>query len=438
MTIHNNQKETRMKKTPVFLELHVLRNVPSANLNRDDNNQPKTAYFGDKLRSRISSQSIKRAIRTSHLFATGVGDNIGVRTKHLVRLVAEELSNAHGFSIEDANNLALVGLTDLGFGKITEKRTSVLVYIAKEHVRGIARYLAEQAEVIRALLADSPESKQDDDTKSSKGDKKKARDKKADSEKGGKTTKDERLVAIQKELTAILSSPKGSMKSVGSADIALFGRMLAEFPEINVDAACHVAHVISTNQLRSEFDFFTAVDDINEDDGTQGAGMMGMKGYNSACFYAYSVVDIPLLVENLGGDKTMALDGVDAYIRASVLAMPTGSQASTAAYVPPSFIHAVVRYGSAPLSLVNAFESPVRPTQDQSGERSLLENSVVRLCSHWKKVGSVFGSTTTKSFVIDLTTSSSESNAFKSEEVKSTFDDLLLSVRSAIADQLGV
>jgi hypothetical protein len=75
-----------------------------------------------------------------------------------------------------------------------------------------------------------------------------------------------------------------------AVDVALFGRMLADMPEANQDAACQVAHAISTHRVEREFDYFTAVDDKGDAD-ESGAGMIGQVEFNSATFYRYAALD---------------------------------------------------------------------------------------------------------------------------------------------------
>ena len=91
-------------------------------------------------------------------------------------------------------------------------------------------------------------------------------------------------------------------------DLALFGRMLADLPEKNTDAACQVAHAISTHAVEREFDFYTAIDDLKPDD-TSGADMMGTVEFNSACLYRYAVINWDKLVENLQEDGILAKKG---------------------------------------------------------------------------------------------------------------------------------
>src|SRR3989304_10622478 len=137
-----------------------------------------------------------------------------------------------------------------------------------------------------------------------------------------------------------------------AVDVALFGRMLADMPEKNQDAACQVAHAISTHSVEREFDFYTAVDDLKPED-TAGADMMGTIEFNSACFYRYAVVDWEKLTSNLQGDTGLAEKGLRAFLEGFVVAAPTGKQKTFAAHNPPEFVAVSVRRHTAPRSLAN-------------------------------------------------------------------------------------
>ncbi|GFP20300.1 CRISPR system Cascade subunit CasC, partial [Candidatus Hakubella thermalkaliphila] len=162
-------------------------------------------------------------------------------------------------------------------------------------------------------------------------------------------------------------------------DIALFGRMLAEQPGRNTDGSCQVAHPISTHKVDMEFDFYTAVDDLNPKE-EPGAGMMGVVRFNSACYYRYALVDRDQLARNLAS-KTERTNGawiqaletndyeesdkvIEAFLEAMVYAIPTGKQNSFAAQNLPSFGLFVRRKDGVPISLANAFCKPVRSTKD--------------------------------------------------------------------------
>ncbi len=148
-----------------------------------------------------------------------------------------------------------------------------------------------------------------------------------------------------------------------AADVAMFGRMLADLPEKNVDAACQVAHPISTHAVgRGEDDYFTAMDDL-QPTGEPGASQIGTTEFNSACYYRYANINTEQLAENLNGNNALAKRAAQAFLQAFIRAIPTGKQNSFASPTPPSFVLAVVReYGGC--SLANAFETPVESVRD--------------------------------------------------------------------------
>jgi CRISPR system Cascade subunit CasC len=152
--------------------------------------------------------------------------------------------------------------------------------------------------------------------------------------------------------------------------------MLAVMPEKNQDAACQVAHAISTHAVEREFDFYTAVDDLKPED-TAGADMMGTVEFNSACFYRYAVVDWAKLVDNLQKDTDLAAKGLRAFLEGFVVAEPTGKQNTFAAHNQPEFVSISVRRNTAPRNLANAFETAVRVRKDK--DESLTRELATRL-----------------------------------------------------------
>lgn len=328
----------------MYIELHMIQNFAPANLNRDDTNNPKDCEFGGVRRARVSSQCIKRAIRNEPIFAATTGVTIGKRTKRVV----ERLRGQIGDAKPEAEVNAVLPVFVTSFLSKMDKdgqRTAVLLYLSA----------AEIANVANRLLANWPE----------------LVDEKKQSEAVGRLTKE-----LVKEFKDRTSAP----------DIALFGRMLAEKPELNIDAACQVAHALSTHRVSMEMDFYTAVDDLNPDD-TAGAGMMGFTGYNSACFYRYARLDWEQLIKNLDYDQELGKRTVEGFLRAAVAAVPTGKQNNFAAQNPPSFLLAVVRKGGAGWSLANAFERPVRATRDGG----LVEPSVQALDAYWGRITKTYG-----------------------------------------------
>ncbi len=172
---------------------------------------------------------------------------------------------------------------------------------------------------------------------------------------------------------------KQALRWVAAPDIALFGRMLADKPETNIDAACQVAHAISTNSIagRTPIDYYTAVDELKQAD-DPGAGFLDVAYFNSACFYRYARIDFDQLKKNLGGDKELAVRSVKAFLRASEAAIPSGKKNAFAQQCRPSFMLAVVRSSESDgWSLVNAFQKPIDVRN--RGEEDLVLTSVKRL-----------------------------------------------------------
>lgn len=325
----------------MFIELHMIQNFAPSNLNRDDTNNPKDCEFGGHRRARISSQSLKRAIRHEPVFATTTQAAVGQRSKWLTRPIKKMLVEA-GKNESEATAVATAFVTDYAAksDKKNPEKSSVLIYFSQEEVQKVVDGLLADWETAVSLAP------------------------------SGKSLPD-LVKAITKETEKRTSAP----------DIALFGRMLAEKPELNIDAACQVAHAISTHRVNMEMDFYTAVDDLqtSEQDEGAGASMMGFTSFNSACFYRYARIDWRQLVNNLGGDKALAQRTVEGFLRAAVDAIPSGKQNSFAAQNPTSLAVAVVREDGKSWNLANAFETPVRAKRDSG----LIEPSIQALDTFW-------------------------------------------------------
>ncbi|MFZ2486482.1 MAG: type I-E CRISPR-associated protein Cas7/Cse4/CasC [Anaerolineae bacterium] len=334
----------------MYLEVHLIQNFAPANLNRDDTNNPKDCEFGGVRRARISSQCIKRAIRTEPIFTQTTGVEVGERTKRVVERLSKQIGDRNPSSSEAEVILPAVVTPLLSKMDKDGQRTAVLLYLSASEIASISDRILENWQE----LADE-----------------------------------------QKRSGAVSSIVKETVKEykgrTSAPDIALFGRMLAEKPELNIDAACQVAHALSTHRVAMEMDFYTAVDDLNPDD-IAGAGMMGFTGYNSACFYRYARLDWQQLLDNLNGDTDLALRTVTGFLLASVQAVPTGKQNSFGAQNPPSFLLAVVRDGGNSWSLANAFEKPVRAV----GDSGLVHPSVKALDSYWGRLENVYGTNSIK------------------------------------------
>ena len=334
----------------MLLELHIIQNFAPSNLNRDDTGAPKSCEFGGYRRARISSQSIKRAIR-GEFDAGGLvpAEERATRSKRFVGEVAERLVKA-GRDSATAPAVAEAGLALLDIKLAKDQKTEYLLFLGEREVAAIADFCNEQWDSLAA----------------------------ATEKKGKKDTKDEATKKLAAELAKSLDGGK-------AADLALFGRMLADLPERNIDAASQVAHAISTHQVSSEFDYYTAVDDLKPED-TAGADMIGTVEFNSACFYRYANIDIGQLTKNLGGDLELVEATLKAFLLASRDAIPTGKQNSFAARNAPAFFFTVVRDRGA-WSLANAFVEPVRAGRDGS----LIACSIKALDAHWGELVAMYG-----------------------------------------------
>jgi CRISPR system Cascade subunit CasC len=371
-----------------FLEFHLIQNFAPSNLNRDDTGAPKDAMFGGHRRARVSSQCFKRAVRLS-AGSQGLlpAANLGVRTQKLKdmlvrRLTARDPQEAAA-KVEAA--LAGAGLTLKDNGK-----TEYLVFLGEGEVAALAALIDQQWDEVTA----STEKKSKKDAKASAGS------------------------DIGKKVKALMDGGK-------AVDVALFGRMLADLPAVNQDAACQVAHAISTHRVEREFDYYTAVDDQGDDDET-GAGMIGQVEFNSATFYRYAVMDLHKLLSNLQDDRELALSALRAFTLAFARALPSGKQNSFAAHNPPEFVGVCIRH-AAPMSLVNAFERPVSPRRDES----LSSQSVREMAAYEARLAAVYGSAQDQWLTLDLSGQWPEGRGL----VQPTLPALAEAVR-ALADQV--
>ncbi len=320
-----------------FVEIHVLQNFAPSNLNRDDTGAPKDAFFGGTRRARVSSQCIKRAVRKffqDQAIAKGwlfSSEDVAVRTKRLMGELVNRLVHKNKRPEEEAIAKVRLALAAVELSVKDDGKTEYLLFLGQREIDHLAETIEGNWD---SIVAGAPA---------------------AEGQKASKAKKDA-AKAASPELKKALGSVMNGGKSV---DIALFGRMLADMPENNQNAACQVAHAISTHAVEREFDFYTAVDDLKPED-TAGADMMGTVEFNSACFYRYAIVDWAKLVENLQDDSELAASGFKAFLEGFVVAEPTGKQNTFAAHNPPEFVAITVRHGGAPRNLANAFEKPVR------------------------------------------------------------------------------
>jgi CRISPR system Cascade subunit CasC len=177
-----------------------------------------------------------------------------------------------------------------------------------------------------------------------------------------------------------------------SVDIALFGRMVADSADLNVEAATQVAHALSVHRSEVESDYYTAVDDRNADS-ESGAGMIGTVDFNSATLYRYAAVDVNALHANLGAGykkpeeaPVPAAEAAAAFVEAFVTSLPTGKINTFGNHTLPAVVIVKVR-SRRPISFVEAFESPVR----QGSEGGFLAQACARLATYVPQLESAYG-----------------------------------------------
>lgn len=327
----------------LYIDVHVVQTVPPANLNRDDQGNPKEAIYGGVRRSRVSSQAWKRASR-QHFDAQAPQSDRATRTKRITAELMTRISRNTGLNREDAGRIAAALLAQLGLSQGKKAGdTAYLLFYGNAQLDAVAALVTDRAADLAAL------------------------DEKA-------------LTEAVKELPVA-----ENFKTGHPVGVALFGRMVADIPKLNVDAAVQVAHALSTHETQLEFDYFTAVDDQNEQDET-GAGMIGTIGFNSATLYRFATVGFAQLAANLGGDTEAALDALDRFVDSFALSAPTGYQNSFAHRTRPSLVAVVVRTDQ-PVNLVSAFEEPV------AAEAGIQANSARRLAEEHITATQVWGDT---------------------------------------------
>jgi CRISPR system Cascade subunit CasC len=329
----------------MLIEIHMIQNHSPANLNRDDLGAPKTCWFGGVLRSRISSQCIKRSIRMSDEFHKLLG---GIRTRQLAKLIVDEAAEKKDGAKRVEKILELCGLKPKkGRGEESgeegapaSEKSKMLVYTTRGAIKEMAALFQSAGGKSDAALAQA-------------------------------------FGKLIEERTAV-------------PDMALCGRMLETgvLKNTTVDAALQVAHAISTHEARPEVDYYVAADDERGEDA--GAGYVDEAMFASACFYKYFSIHWETLVKNLSGfpgnKEPLAAHTIGAFLRGAALVTPSGKQNSFAAHNPPEGILVEMRKKKTPISYANAFAKPV-----ETGERDIVSQSVAQLAQYVHDLDAGFG-----------------------------------------------
>lgn len=322
----------------------MLVSYPPSNLNRDDLGRPKTAIMGGKQRLRISSQSLKRAWRQSDIFKESLKGFIGIRTKEMGVKINESLITGKKLvdliSVPDSTNPTRTAVPEAKakkwtemiagrFGKLKSDSFEVeqMVHFSPEEIGGIDNLLD--------ILA----------------------------ERGTDPTDDELKLLRHDHVTA---------------DIAMFGRMLASSPEYSNEAAVQVSHAVTVHESPVEDDYFTAVDDLNRGIEDVGAGHVGDAEFGSGLFYTYICINHDLLLENLKGNTDLAKKTVLALLEAATKISPSGKQNSFASRAYASYLLAE-KSEEQPRSLSVAFLTPISGKEVLSSAIEALEDTRDRI-----------------------------------------------------------
>ena len=302
-----------MQNKRLYMDIHVIQTLPPSNINRDETGSPKTALYGGVDRARVSSQAWKRAMR-EYFLAHSDESHLGVRTIKLGEFIAKKMMELEPtLSLEDALKKVDKGLKGSAFKLGKNYELSALTFIGNKQATELARLLLED-----------------------------------------KVSKEQVIEVVQ---------------SNQALDIALFGRMMAGETNLNEEASSQVAHAISTHGVQTEYDYFTALDDLKTD--SSGSAMIGTVEFNSSTLYRYANLSLHDLRRQLTQDFDL-LGAVELYIDSFINSLPTGKQNTFANQTMPSYVLVTLRE-DRPISLVGAFEEAV---ESQTG---YTKESIIKL-----------------------------------------------------------
>ncbi len=350
---------------PRFLQIHTLHSYPAALLNRDDSGLAKRLPFGDAVRTRVSSQCLKRHWRVADdEFAlhniNGAAD--AIRSREVVtRSVIQPLREANGVPEDVLDGVEAEFQKGVYGEKGTDRSGRQPLLLGHAEVE----YLRDQAAAICKEHHDDP---------------------KAAAEAAKLLFSTQRRNEQRENFRAFREQTSLPGGLVG----ALFGRMVTSDPGANIDAAIHVAHAFTVHQEESESDYFSVVDDLRDVDEDPGADHIGDMELTAGLFYGYVVVDVPGLVSNLTGcdaeawanaDKTLASQVVEHLVHLIATVSPGAKLGSTAPYGYADLM--LIEAGSRqPRSLANAFRTPVK---------ARTAAAVDALAKHLSKLDAAYG-----------------------------------------------
>ena len=326
-----------MSKEKLFLDIHVIQTLPPSNINRDDTGSPKTAVYGGVRRARVSSQSWKKAMRD---YFKDKADNgyLGVRSKRIVEYVAKKILEIdETLSFEEAEKKSLEAFTSAGFTVTEENKLPTLFFLGDRQAGDFARAAIDNvkdAATLRKIIKDNVS---------------------IDIALFGRMIADSKLnEKIKKE------NEKGKKKKNIDNEEKEESRI-----NLNEDASAQIAHAISTHGVQTEFDYFTALDDLSKD-AKPGAAMIDTIEYNSYTLYRYGNVALHEFYHQMKENKEETKKAIILFVEAFLKSLPSGKINSFANQTIPSSVVVSLRK-DRPVSLVSAFETPIKTKLSQEG-----------------------------------------------------------------------
>ena len=319
-----------------FLQIHSLHGYAAALLNRDESGLAKRITYGGSVRTRVSSQCLKRHWRMAddiHALQRIDGATAAVRSRETVtRRVIEPLTRAG----HDPDAI-----------KVIEAAFQTAVYGEKgESISNRQPLLLGEPEI--SYLADEA--------------RKIAEDHRGDLKKAEAAAK-----AWVKQSKANMKALREGCSLPGGLVAALFGRMVTSDVEANIDAAVHVAHAFTVHAEESESDYFTVVDDLQRLEDDAGADHIGETELTSGLFYGYVVLDRGMLLANLSGDAEMAAAVAERLVQLIATVSPGAKLGPTAPYSYASWM--LIEAGDRqPRSLAEAFREHCPPVTRNAAE----------------------------------------------------------------------
>ncbi|AKE41058.1 CRISPR-associated Cse4 family protein [Corynebacterium kutscheri] len=369
----------------MFIDIHILQTIPPSNVNRDDTGAPKTSIYGGVRRARVSSQAWKKATRESfkeYLDATELGERTFYAVDRIAKSIIESRPDLADKAVSLAEEIFKVAKIKISPEKkknndetaSPKSVTSYLLFLSRIQISNLAQ-LAIQAH-------DTGES------------------------------------FNRKTINKIIQSDN-------SIDIALFGRMITDSPDLNVDAACQVSHAFSVHPAEIEFDYFTASDDNKEND-TSGAGMIGTVEFVAPTHYRYATINTEGLISNLDSVEAAAR-ATEAFLRSFILSMPTGKMNTFANRTRPELVLVQIRQDQ-PVNLAESFEKAITTTTGR------MAKATIELASSAKNADETYGSAAKESFYLATNNADTPETRAELDAIGThvTFDDLISLVGKAV------